>query len=300
MSIADTAPTKRATFAQISPEPDVRPTERELSWLRHLARHGPQSSTLLLEHTADTHRCRDTGLRALQRLRAGGYLRLPPQQRNIARAEFQPYIYDLTRQAEDYLKGCGQAEPTVRPQGHWWHNYATATCTGALDIAARKQDIEYIPAHHILAINEATLGIPLARGRLIPDQLFGLKYENGYRAFFLEVDRGTEPITGPANRRSLTRAIDNYAEVFAGDLHHRHYGHSATTLLLFVFNNPSRMQRFVELVATRAPALAKRTLANTSSPATALADQTLPWRRASGGIVDFWHVKATVMGSSNN
>ena len=106
----------RATFHHIAPLADVRPTAREIRWLQHIERHGPLSSIHLHAHTEDTHRCRDTSLRQIQKLRAGGFLMLPRQQRFTEYADFNPYIYDLTRQARDYLISgwlnplCGQPD----------------------------------------------------------------------------------------------------------------------------------------------------------------------------------------------
>ena len=86
----------RATFHSIAAQEDVQPTNRALRWMNHIARHGPQSSAYLCELTRDTHRCKDTALRDLQKLRAGGLAHLSPQQRQVMRAEFNPYVYDLT------------------------------------------------------------------------------------------------------------------------------------------------------------------------------------------------------------
>jgi hypothetical protein len=58
MKHAPTSPPKVRT--------DIVPTPRELRWLAHIDRHGPQSSEFLYECTKDTHRCRDTSLRRLQ------------------------------------------------------------------------------------------------------------------------------------------------------------------------------------------------------------------------------------------
>ena len=200
----------RATFHHIAARRDVRPTKRALRWFTHIARHGPQSSRLLHALTADTHRCRDTTLRDLQALRAGQYLCLPPQQRQTEKADFNPYIYDLTGRAHTHLADLGLAEATVRPAGHWWHGYMTSCVTSAIDIAAHRQAIRTIPAHKILAIRNATLAIPVDRQRLIPDQIFALDYGGRFRAFALELDRGTEPKTSKAQRKSWAGAIELY------------------------------------------------------------------------------------------
>lgn len=248
MNTATTDSLGRATFHHIAPQTHVRPTGREIRWLKHIERHGPQSSQYLFELTRDTHRCRDTALRQMQKLRAGGYLTLPRQQRATERAEFNPYIYDLTKKAKDHLRDLGLDEPTVRPTGHWWHGLTVSCVTSAIDIAAARDGVRYIPAHEILAIKGADLAIPLGRSKLIPDQLFALDYGGSYRAFALEVDRGTEPKTSRANRKSWTRSIEQYRHVIENQLYRTHYGLKANLIVLWVFASSSKQQRFLEMV----------------------------------------------------
>lgn len=250
----------RATFGHIVPIPGVIPTERELRWLKHIERHGPQSSEWLIALTSDTHRCKDTALRCLQWLRAGGYLRLPQQQRQTARADFNPYIYDLTKRSANHLVEHCMAERTIRPTGHWWHGYAVSALTGWIDILARQEGIEYIPAHMILQRVNVDLRIPVGRQRLIPDQLFALRYPTGYRAFLLEVDRGTEPLRSKAARKSLMQSVELYREMFATEAHRRHYGLKATTVVLFAFCSTVRLNAFLELVQAQAGDHAQRFL----------------------------------------
>ncbi|PWE34096.1 hypothetical protein DDZ14_02765 [Maritimibacter sp. 55A14] len=260
MGIQQTDRLGRATFHHIEPRIGVRPTEREIRWLKHIERHGPQSSEFLFELTRDTHRCKDTALRDMQKLRAGGYLRLPRQQRATERAEFQSYIYDLTKQSQDYLKSLGIAEKTIRPTGHWWHAYAISAVTSTLDTRARRRGREFIPAHKILERNGAELGIPIGGKWIIPDQLFAVRYADGFRAFLLEVDRATEPLRSSHARKSLIQSVDLYAEMFARDLHRRHYGLKSSTAVLYVFTNPSRLAVFQRMVQERAGPLTGRFL----------------------------------------
>ena len=222
-------------------------TDRELRWLRHIAVHGPQSSEFLLELVSDTHRCRDTGLRTLKKLRDGQYLRLPPQQDQIAKADFNPHVYDLTRKAELHLQGLGDPK-TIRPTGHWWHAFLTASITSAIAIKAARRGYRYIPAHDILGRSGATLAIPVGRQRLIPDQLFAIDYGGKFRSFVLEVDRGTEPYRSGAARKSIERMLEQYAEVFENDTARAHYGLKSPLLLLMVFVCPGRAARVLEML----------------------------------------------------
>ncbi|MFC6639913.1 hypothetical protein GV827_16005 [Sulfitobacter sp. JBTF-M27] len=250
----------RATFHAIAPQSGVRPTTRELRWVKHIGRHGPQSSQYLYALTQDTHRCKDTALRSLQRLRAGGYLMLPRQQLATERAAFNPYIYDLTRQAKMHLADLGLAEPTVRPTGHWWHGYTVSCVTSSIEMAAARDGVRYIPAHEILAIRQAELAIPLGRSKLIPDQLFALDYGGSYRAFALEVDRGTEPKVSSAARKSWATMIDQYGQVLEQQLYKQHYGLKANLLVLCVMSSARRAEAFCEMLQGRADSVAASVL----------------------------------------
>jgi len=153
----------RASFGPSSQKADLRPTEREIRWLKHIVRHGPQSSQYLHALTSNTHRCKDTSLRQLQKLRTNGFFMLPAQQRQTAKADFNPYIYDLTPKARTHLDDLGLGEATVRPSGHWWHSYMTACVTSSIDIAVAQAGVRYIPAHEILARRNASLAIPVGQ-----------------------------------------------------------------------------------------------------------------------------------------
>lgn len=280
----------RATFHHIAPQRGVRPTNREVRWFKHIERHGPQNSQYLFELTRDTHRCKDTALRQMQRLRAGGYLMLPHQQRVTERAEFNPYVYDLTAKARDHLADLGIDEPTMRPTGHWWHGYAVSQVTAGIDIAAARAGVRYIPAHEILAIKGAEFAIPIGRSMLIPDQLFALDYGERFRAFALEVDRGTEPKTSPVSRKSWARAIDQYRQVIEQRLYQAHFGLKANLLVLWVFSTPSKQARFLEMLEGSPKEVASAFLTasmpqsggapNRSAVWTGFFDS--PWQRAHG------------------
>ena len=238
----------RATFHSIKPIRGVRPTQREIRWFKHVERHGPQSSTYLYELTRDTHSCRDTALRQMQKLRAGGFLHLPRQQLATEHASFNPYIYDLTLKAKRYLFDLGISEDTVLPHGHWVHGYMTSCITSSIDIMAARSGVRYIPGHEILNIKDSTLAIPIGKSKLIPDQLFALDYGGSYRAFALEVDRGTEPKTTTGFRKSYAGSIELYRRLIEGKIYKKHYGLKANLLVLWVFNSRSNEARFLEMV----------------------------------------------------
>lgn len=238
----------RATFQHIALQHVTRLTNREVRWLKHIERHGPQSSLYLHELTKDTHRCKDTALRQMQKLRAGGYLCLPRQQRATEHANFNAFIYDLTPKAQEYLFDIDAAEPTIRPHGHWVHGYMASCITSSIDIVAARDGVQYIPAHDILAIKGTPFAIPIDGQKLIPDQLFALNYGGSFRVFALEADRGTEPKTSTAKRKSYENSIELYRKLIEHQIYKTHYGLKAPLLVLWVFSSRSNEVRFLELL----------------------------------------------------
>jgi len=181
----------------------------------------------------------------------------------------------------------------IRPTGHWWHGYAVSCVTSAIDIAASRTAIRFIPAHEILARNSAPLAIPLGGGRLIPDQIFALDYGGRYRVFALEVDRGTEPARSASVRKSWARSIATYRQVFERGLHKSHYGLKSNLLALWVFYSPAKETRFLELVQQQGGPLGDAVLTQSvASPAGTTADFLAhvemyedAWNRPDGRIV---------------
>lgn len=170
------------------------------------------------------------------------------QQRATENANFNPYIYDLTTKAKRYLFDRGMAEDTVLPHGHWVHGYMTSCVTSSIDIMAARNGVRYIPGHEILDIKGSTLAIPMGKSKLIPDQLFALNYGRSYRAFALEVDRGTEPKTTKQFRKSYAGSIELYRRLIEGQLYKKHYGLKTKMLVLWVFSNRINEARFLDMV----------------------------------------------------
>ena len=167
----------------------------------------------------------------------------------IARAEFHPYIYDTTPKAQVFLKEAGLYAETLRPTGHWWHAFGVASVTSAIDIAATQAGVRFIPAHTILARAGSKLPIQGHMTTIIPDQLFALDYSGSFRAFVLEVDRGTEPLTSQRQRKSLSASIAAYAEAQTADRLRSAYGLKAPVIVLWVFNAKARAEFALEQLA---------------------------------------------------
>jgi hypothetical protein len=198
--------------------------------------------------TRDTHRCRDTSLRRLQALREAGYLRLPPQQLQITKANFNPYVYDLTDFGWAVLSERQDLERHCRPTGHWWHSYWVSAVSSAIEITAKRSGLDYIAAAEILAIKRVQLGIPMGSSKLIPDQLFAIRYHEGYRAFALELDRGTEPMRSAAARKSCKSSVDQYRHFFAERQFQKHYGLKSNVSVLWVLNSIARRNQIKSII----------------------------------------------------
>jgi len=226
--------------------PLPRLTDRAIKWLIFLNRHGPLSSHYLYECTRDTHRCKDTSLRNLKTLCEQGILYRPVQQLNFPNAPFNPYIYDLTDRGHAALVEAGIEKNPARPTGHFPHLHMTACVTASIEMEAIKAGNEYIETKTILALKGSTLAIPLKTGKLIPDQLFAIKTSDGYRAYALEVDRGTEPVTSPAMRKSYQSSIEQYHEIFKHRLSKQHYGLTAPLTVIWFFDQNSRCKSFLK------------------------------------------------------
>lgn len=232
--------------------PLPRLTPRALTWLEWINRHGPLSSSYLYEISSDTHRCKDSALRQMQALCQQGILFRPAQQQSALYAPFNPYIYDLTDRGYDALFEQGIEPNPTRPTGHFPHLFLTSCITASIEMAATKNDADYIEASTILSIRDVGLGIPFKSGTLIPDQLFAIKNAEGYRVFALEVDRGTEPATSTKIRKSYLSSIHAYNEVLANNLHRGHYGIKSNLINLWVFTSKGRQKLFLELLGKHA------------------------------------------------
>lgn len=211
---------RRLRFAP--PNPSARPsdapahpvlTEADFRVFSAIDRHGPLPTHILYEFVRDI---RSYG-RFQKRLttlyhgdESGPYLVRPPQQFASYEAKYQHVVYDLAERARRALAEKGEAV-THRPDPAqpFIHKLMQACACASLEVAVKAAGLEYISRDEILTsgkLGEAAratkpLAVPM-RGstkRLVPDDLFGIRYPEGYRFFALEVDRNTESI----ERRNL-------------------------------------------------------------------------------------------------
>jgi hypothetical protein len=77
---------------------------------------------------------------------------------------------------------------------------------------------------------------------------FLLKHVTGYQLFVLgkEIDRSTEPLTGPNTRRSIKEKFEHYQEIFDNKLYRTHYGFP-NSIVLFYTISEGRMLSILRL-----------------------------------------------------
>ena len=124
----------------------------------------------------------------------------------------------------------------------------TACVTSSIDICAARDGVSYIDGQRVLDRFDATLGIEIDHKRMIPDQLFGTDYGGRYRFYCVEADRGTEPKSSAAARKSYRSSIEDYRQFIGEGLYKEHYGLTAGMLLLYVFSNRSNESAFLDAV----------------------------------------------------
>ena len=72
----------------------------------------------------------------------------------------------------------------------------------------------------------------------------------------MEIDRGSEPLTGRATRKSVTGAVDAFCRILREQTYRGAYGIRANLLSLWVFTQPGRARKFLDTVSDRAASIA--------------------------------------------
>ena len=138
--------------------------------------------------------------------------------------------------------------------------FETARFTARVELAAKSRGHRYLAAHELPGNTTKSIAIPIGRELLIPDQLFAIDYGGLFRAFMVEVDRGTEPIASSSARKSWTSALEIYARAFEAGLPNKSYSLRAPIQVVWVLNTLSRRDAFQRLLASKGQQLARRVL----------------------------------------
>ena len=291
--------------------------DRDMVWFEKMHEHGPLPSSFLLAFTKGTHKSEKRSLERLTDLfnetttpHGGAYLSRPPQQWRTIDSRHNQLVYDLTDASRAALREEGLLS-AYRPgrSGPWLHSFMVSCVTASVELAAQaRPDISYLSQSFLLERADTELRYPViiadtATGRyaqkhLIPDALFGLRYETAqgsmFRCFLVEADRSTEPLTSANfNRKSWERNISQY-ETYVGNGHYRrHLNLKAPMLVLVVLGETRRLAPVLNLVPRYAPTTAEHLLFTSwesfsapfapPRPNTAMLEE--PWQRA--GLAEF-------------
>lgn len=243
----------------------VRPTPRDLVWFRKLHEHGPLASDYLHAFTEKTHR---NPKRARERLtdlfnetatpHGDAYLDRPIQQFATIDGRYHTLVHDLTDAGRAALQDSdGSLAENIAATGPWLHRHMVASITSSIEIGTlHRPDLRYIPQSELLRRRNVRMAVPVhyrdpgvskAREILLePDAMFGLAYETDagprYRIFFVEADRGTEPLRSKLrSRKTISTMLLAYRSLIEGGHYKTHFGLNAPTLLLFVAATPGRL-----------------------------------------------------------
>lgn len=246
---------------------------RDISLFEAIERHGPLPSNLLFcltkEHGRDLHTLQDR----LTKLYNGTesdppYLTRPAQQFASYRARYQPIVYDLAAPARAALlaRRSGWSAPRTDP---FVHRLMTACVMASFELTASQRGLRFIHRDEILGHTKCPdstrsspnpLALPSARGLLIPDDLFGLQYPNGYRFFAVEIDRRTESLKSSNPRQSTVhRKVTAYFDVLEGQTYRRQWGVPNLTVLT-ITTSATRLSNIVRKMERLTNPLAGRFL----------------------------------------
>lgn len=240
------------------------PNAGDIAMIEAIHRHGPLSSIYLPEFRKPHAHSRQNAVRRLNILfnetntvDDGAYLSRPIQQTRTEYAHSKHLVYDLTPASERLLKRLGKWSGNApSSRNPWTHSFMVSSITASIDLLCRQEGYAFIPGHDILDKANATLrqDVPYLwldtkrTSYLTPDALFAVDYGGKFRAFVVEADRGTEPITttSPA-RKSILRNILQYRTFIGKEQYKEAYGLTTHMKVLNVFTSMARMKTVIEV-----------------------------------------------------
>lgn len=238
----------------------LKPTERQIRWMRFLNLHGALPSQYLFDLEGEKNVAeRRAAQKQLQRLWLGGFINRPRRLWETANANYNHYCYDLTEQGKQFLRDRELWVDAARPTGNAVHQLFVSTVTATMDIMCQRAGYRFIPQHEYLAGKPATVQVPFAWNDrrytlpLAPDALFAIDYGgDSYLAFALEADRDTETSRATSTspeRKSDLRTIRQYAAFIDQKLYKRAYDREAQMVMLFITVTETKVARFLKLLA---------------------------------------------------
>jgi hypothetical protein len=240
-------------------------TDRDLLCTERLHWHGPLSSEYLRHYSRVLRKSDQSATKRFcdlanedQTAHGGVYWGTPHQQFMTLDPRKNFLVFDIATSAEIALKEYKLwSDYTPKAGRAWTHEFSVAAVTAAIELGTiRDENVRYIPGHEILERAQTHLSFPTRVSgkevKLLPDGLFGLEYTDSnkkyYRFFILELDRGTEPVSGiTPSRKSHERNVEQYKQFVAGGQYKDALGLSAGIMVLYVTISEGRMNNLMEV-----------------------------------------------------
>lgn len=232
-------------------------TERDIAWLSFIHRHaGRLPTTHLYEATADTHRNFTKAQHRLNTLfQELKFLKRPQFQFDAnGRHYYHEMIYELSQVGIEQLKNRGlHSEYAPSLQGAKDHQLLLSCLSASFELSARKHGYSYTPQHEILEAVGHGLTINLAeeeepKDEITPDEVFMLSHGDQKLLLFLEVDRGTEPLTSKQNRKTWERNVRQYISLIREKKYKELFGVNCAAMLLIVSPSAERNESILKMV----------------------------------------------------
>jgi len=201
---------RRLRFAPPAPKvARIIPQEADRLLFDAIHRHGPLPSGYLYELSKHVRKDLMTLKHRLTEFyngdKAGPFLTRPPQQFAGYEARYQHLVYDLAPRALAFI-----GKPHRTRNDPFLHQLMQACVGASLELLITRAGLRYIGRDEILKGKP----LPLALGNgntLIPDDLFGIEYPEGFRFFAVEIDRNTESIERKnLGYNTFGKKVENY------------------------------------------------------------------------------------------
>jgi hypothetical protein len=166
----------------------------------------------------------------------------------------EPLWYELSTRGKKIAESLAEQPLEIPERDHIKHRAFNACVGASFELLAPEHELRAVHLEEILSharCPEMTrkarnpLGIPIGQRQVEADRLFGLKRENGYSFFAVEIDRATE-----SNIRTVYAKLDNWIEVMQGRLFEPFYG-LPNLRVLFITTAPGRMNTYIDYLKNK-------------------------------------------------
>ncbi len=221
---------RRSRFAPPQPlRGRIEISDSDIAVFEALHRHGPLPTHYLFRFSG--RQSFNTFQHRLTKLYNGAgatsYLIRPPQQFASFYARYQHIVYDLSKAGKALLQERGKLCALISRTDPFLHRLMSACVGASIELAC--SNLRYIPRAEILGRKGNRMELPLsnraAEERLVPDDLFALKWDSTVRFFAVEIDRSTESIARrkPGNI-TFKRKLLCYLDAIRRQAYHEQWG----------------------------------------------------------------------------